>query len=351
MNDQLLNNSSSNNSSIYGLTTKVFSSTSILSSSPNLLIAIVTLYFILITAGIVLNSVVCYVMVKRKRYRRNISSFFITHMAGVDLVYRVLLTPSSVYLSLPSSQSKSIPCKTSIFVGTTCAAAVFGSLVVIAIDRYRNIVHPLKGLSQSKRPRRLVLLVWGYAIISSVMLLYTVQNTPQDHPDQLKETVGNPTSCDVRPGLVGGISVMISIVMIFLLPLVTIIVTYSAMFISLRQCSQTGLVHKAAAKSKAKSARMLVLVVIGFVMCFGPSFVSSMVNSNILLGHKNNSQDASLLSIVANLLELCSSLVNPLIYAFYSSDFRKDLGHVCQIPRPPPKHLHTTCGCMISYTL
>ncbi|XP_031564018.1 neuropeptide FF receptor 2-like [Actinia tenebrosa] len=303
-------------------------------AAPTVFIAITCLYILLIITGIVLNTLVCYVMIKSKRYLKNISCFFITHMAAVDLFCRVVLIPVVVYMSLPTKAVQSpIPCKISTFVSNSCAGAIFGSLVVIAIDRYRNIVHPLRSLKKEKRPLFVVSLVWFYAIASSVMFLHTAQNvTLEKLPEgRNMKLVGNPTSCNISPDdYIGSISVTISAIMTFFVPLTILIITYTAIFVSLRRRCQRQLIHNAVAKAKGKAARMLVLVVVGFVLCFGPSVVVQLLRSyEVFAGENNQRPTMVIVVLVTDTLEFCSSLFNPLIYTFFSEDFRKDLLNIC----------------------
>jgi hypothetical protein len=164
------------------------------------------------------------------------------------------------------------------------------------------------------------------------MFLHTARNVSLDElPEgRIIDRAGNRTSCNISPGYIGGVSVTISAVMIFVVPLVTIIITYTAIFVSLRRRSRSGLVHKAAAKSKAKAARMLVLVVIGFVLSFGPSVVVRTLRSYGVFAY-TDSVSVVIINVIALTLEFCSSLFNPLIYAFYSDDFKKDMLKICGI--------------------
>lgn len=144
-------------------------------------VTITSISFLLLITGIILNSLVCHVMIKSKRYNKSISCFFITHLAVVEIVYRVAVTPSMIFLSIPTRVTpSSIPCKLNYFISSSCHAAIFGSLVVIAVDRYRNIVYPLGSMKQGKRrPIKLsVSLVWLYAFACSVMFLYTANQVP-----------------------------------------------------------------------------------------------------------------------------------------------------------------------------
>ena len=103
-----------------------------------------------IVSGIIVNATICYVMLRGKRYKRNSSNFFITHLSVVELVSRLLVFPLIVYFAVPATGVKTFQCKAISFFSKTSASAIIASLVVIAIDGHQKIGHPLKSL-KSKR--------------------------------------------------------------------------------------------------------------------------------------------------------------------------------------------------------
>ena len=89
------------------------------------------------------------------------------------------------------------------------------------------------------------------------------------------------------------------------------------------------MMHKLAARSKAKAVRMLLVTLIGYVLSLGPAVVFSMVRSYGIL------DDTSFhVMLLVNWLFECasytSSLGNPLIYAYYNGDFRREITQLCK---------------------
>jgi len=126
---------------------------------------ILSIYLLVILSGIIVNAAICYVMLRGKRFKRNSSNFFITHLSVVELVYRLLVFPLIVYFAVPASGINMYQCKAISFITKTSASAILVSLVVIAIDRHQNIVHPLKSFKSKRNPSSLVCLCWLYATI------------------------------------------------------------------------------------------------------------------------------------------------------------------------------------------
>lgn len=103
----------------------------------------------------------------------------------------------------------------------------------------------------------------------------------------------------------------------FFLPLLIITVAYSKITIYLRRKSWNRATNKAALKLKGKALRMLVFTVLGFVMCLGIPQVNDLMDS---FGF-----DDPLFPLIAHVLQLSSSVVNPIIYGLFSAEFKKGL--------------------------
>ena len=101
--------------------------------------------------------------VKRTQSSRTLSYFFILQLSITDLVFRAVGffgRVSAKFLELSPEY-----CKTAIFSQFTCAAVTFVLLSGIAIDRYINILFPLRSLSIKTRKCLIMLSIWGYAVL------------------------------------------------------------------------------------------------------------------------------------------------------------------------------------------
>lgn len=100
----------------------------------NLFALSLSINLLLIVLALTVNAFICYIMIRGKRYKRNRSNLFITHLSMVELVYRLLIFPLLIYLAVPSSGIQSFHCKVVSFFLRTSASAIFVSLVAIAAD-------------------------------------------------------------------------------------------------------------------------------------------------------------------------------------------------------------------------
>ena len=293
---------------------------------------ILSIYLLVILSGIIVNAAICYVMLRGKRYKRNSSNFFITHLSVVELVYRILVFPLIVYFAVPASGINMYQCKAISFFTKTSASVIFVSLVVIAIDRHQNIVHPLKSLKSKKTPFSLVCLCWLYATIVSCPSVVSMDSiSVLEIPEargMVCENCADKKLCDIPQNLLGQSSTTLYFLLAFLVPLTAIFALYTRVAIFLYRRGKSGMMNQVTAKSKSKAVRMLIITVLGYVLSLGPAVVLAMLRSYGTLNSK--SFDAILLvSWTVDFATYTSSLANPMIYAYYNGDFRQEINRLC----------------------
>ena len=206
-------------------------------------------------------------MVRKKRYQRNGSNFFIMHLSVMELMitYRFLVFPIMVFFAVITSRIKSVQCKAMPFFSETCASAIFVSLVAIATDRYQSIVHPLKTLKSKRKPALLVCLVWLYAVIVSCPSVISVKSISLLEIPEARgmscEDCADKRLCDTPQTALGQSSTTLYLLLAFFVPLVVIFVLYTKIVIFLHTRSYNGMMNKLAARSKTKAVRMLIVIV------------------------------------------------------------------------------------------
>ena len=287
-----------------------------------------TVSLVLIVLGIVVNVIICMIMICKKRYKRNASNFFILHLSTTELVYRLLVFPAVIYFAIPRSGIKSLHCKLVCFFSETCRSAIFVSLVAIAIDRYQHIVRPLESLKSKKKRAPLVSVVWLYATISSCPRVISVESVSVTSIPEARDMECNNCAdmelCDIPQNPLGQFSTALYFILAFVVPLVFIFALYTKIVIFLHHRGNNGMMHKVAARSKSKAVRMLIITVIGYVLSLGPAVVFSTLRSYGVL-NENSIGVMLLANWLVDFATYLSSLGNPLIYAYYSKDFRNEL--------------------------
>ncbi|XP_060883110.1 trace amine-associated receptor 13c-like [Labrus mixtus] len=208
-------------------------------------------------------------------------------------------------------------CAMSDIIAFTLTSASVGNMVLISIDRYVAICHPLQYSNQITRStvELCVCLCWACSILYTVLIL-------KEHlrqPDRYNSCFGE---CVVVINYVSG---TVDLVFTFIGPCVVILVLYMRVFIvavSQARAMQTHIIGAAvgkvriiAMKSERKAARTLGIVILVFLITFCPYYYPSLAGQDI-------SNSASSWAIMSWLLYF-NSCLNPLIYALFYPWFRK----------------------------
>lgn len=307
----------------------------------------VTVFFLIFT-GIVINATVCGVMLKNKCVLKNLSNFFVFHLSVADLIFRVLTVGPLIYLSTVfSAKEGTVPCKLLHFFSSACGAAFFVSLLVISVDVYRDAAYPLKGLMSRRTPFVVVFVVWLYAAICSGPLMYSAQSilyTQISEADQnLTEELKNcsvPKLCDLYQNWSGQLSTTMYFLLAFIVPLVVMVFLFVVTFIYLKKDVKNGTISKETANAKKKITRMLSALSMGVVICWGPSVFISMLRSFDVLAEVRP-DIVLILTIITELMKFVNSLFNPLIFACYIPNFRKDWFGFCLCHRCRKEEIET----------
>lgn len=282
---------------------------------------------LLILLGIAVNATICFVMLQKKRYKKNNSNFFILHLSVTELVIRLLIFPLVVYSLTVLSAMSTLQCKLLTSLTTILGSSIFVTLVAIAFDRYQNIADPMMTFKARRRPVQAVLLVWLYSIVMSIPSTISVRSiSVKDLPESNGKDCRNcqEKTCLIPQDTLGQFSSIWYFIFAFFVPLLVIFTLYAKIATLLRRRDNDGAFHKVATRSKSKAIRMLIATVFGYFFSFGPDVVFSVMRSYGVF--KNTSFTVTFLSVtIVELSMYTSSLINPLIYAYYNRAFRREL--------------------------
>lgn len=293
---------------------------------------ILSVYIVLTVIGIFVNGAVSLVMLRGKRFKKNASNFFIFNITFTELAIRLVLFPLLLHSLLSTEGTEIFQCKILTLFSNTFSSVIFVSLLAIALDRYCNIIYPMKSLKKKRKLLHLVFLVWLYAVIITCPFVVSVKTISVSEIPEAKgmecENCTPRKLCDIPQNLMGQFSTVSYFIFAFLLPVTVIFLLYTKIAICLHKRSNNGMAHKVAARTKSKAVRMLILTVFGYMLSLGPAAVYAMVRS---CGYLNGMSFGSILkaSWAIKLVTLTSSLGNPVIYSYYNGDFRKEFVKSC----------------------
>lgn len=122
----------------------------------------------LVIIGVLANITVCIVLVRDCHFKKHISNFMLFHLSITDMVYRLIVVPVQlIALYLPIENKPALLCKFAKTLSSAVHAAVFTSLVAIALDRHESITKPFKRLRHNPRFSLYILAIWGYSVFSA----------------------------------------------------------------------------------------------------------------------------------------------------------------------------------------
>lgn len=324
--------------------------------SKNIKLASLTLMVI----GIVSSSLVCNVImrVRRRASQRKISNALILNLAIADIIFRIVYIVTRLIIPAIHVDVTALGCKIMLFSHYACAAVTFALLAGMAIDRYQQILHPLKYFCLSKT-YRLVLIIapWLSAIFVALGFVYIGEDKPYESSDYvpkrfrecngtIPEKITHKTKyykyCTLaKNSSYSQLAFTPYFILAFCIPLVIIIVTYSAVFRFLKARSKHRF-NQVTVKSKRKALKMLIVVVASFVVCWAPIMLVDLfrVYGNTVLRLR------MLVRQIAECFSHSSSIICPVIYAFGNPDFRKELGKMIKNTRTACATLPNKCTSM-----
>ncbi|XP_002742045.1 QRFP-like peptide receptor [Saccoglossus kowalevskii] len=206
------------------------------------------------------------------------------------------------------------------------------TLTAIGIDRYYAVLYPLKLRTTKNRAKYVVSLIWLVSMLLSMIPLITARSQSYDLNDFVEVPGDIVYFCFERVDHYSGMVYEISILILtYVVPLCVISFTYFRVGRRLWGRSLPGVADRARdlsqMKSKKKTIKMLVLIVVLFAGCWFPLHMFNIVNRIVPdLYYEVATQDILRITQSCCLfLAMSNSFMNPFIYGFLNGSFRKDL--------------------------
>ncbi|XP_065571087.1 orexin receptor type 2-like isoform X2 [Artemia franciscana] len=304
--------------------------------------ALIVLHCIVFIVGLTGNALVCTALY-RNPSMRTVTNIMIMNLSVADfMVILVCLPPTVIWDVTETWFMGDVLCKIVLYVQTVSVVVSISTLTCIALDRWYAICYPLKFVSTMKRAKIAIVCIWMLALTYSIpdlVIMSTVQLRVK-RPNTIYLTECNPTWSNESEK----IHQFLRLVFLYLVPLVFMTFAYIQIFRVLWNSgdnitqpasdshhrsvhekslsANTNSTVESQLRSRKKAAKMLILVVITFAICFLPVhlintlryLVSDMEQTDYLIAG----------SMVAHWLCYFNSAINPVIYNFMSLfPFRK----------------------------
>ncbi|XP_059176057.1 orexin receptor type 2-like, partial [Physella acuta] len=286
---------------------------------------------IVLVIGLVGNCLVCFAVWRNPRMR-SATNIFLVNLAVADFLVILICLPPTITEDITQNwylgkeMCKVVKClqKISILVSVL-------TLTAIAVERWLAICRPLMFRQTSVRAKRAIAIVWVISLASAVPDGYSVDVL--DYSDHDQGIVCEPTwSMEVET-----IHLWIMFVVFYLVPLGIMTFTYIKVALCLWRSGYndesdeaSANVPKAQMLLRRKKAKMLIVVVALFAVCYLPVYVFFILRYTRILDYF---PVYTIQPIVMFSHWLCyfNSAVNPTIYNFMSCNFRREFRIACHI--------------------
>ncbi|XP_078362156.1 neuropeptide FF receptor 2-like isoform X1 [Oculina patagonica] len=283
------------------------------------------IYCVIILGSLVGNSLVILVVYKRKRMRTT-TNFMIVNMAVSDLLFAIFTTPPSirtVYVGedlLVGGITAELICKLVTFIQQVSIDVSILSLTAIAFDRFFAIMLPFRKVITCRTTKLLIALTWLIGILFNAPMLYTNRIVVIEGSDgtfcwEIWEPLFNSDTARKN-------YTFIHFSFFYAGPLAIITILYTAIVIELWRGNSVTFRSKAdcqeVEKSNRKVLKMCVTVLVVFALFWLPVYIFQFM---YYVG-KNACAVSALIQFIGYFLCQATSAVNPLIYAFFSENYR-----------------------------
>lgn len=282
-------------------------------------VVITCMYFLVCAVGLCGNALVIYVILRYAKMK-TVTNIYILNLAVADVLFMLGLPFIAIQLALVHWPFGPVLCRVVMTVDSLNQFTSIFCLMVMSIDRYLAVVHPITS-TKWRKPRMaktINIAVWGVSLMVNLpIVIYSGIITKHDgcfctivwpEPEEAYYTA----------------FMIYTFILGFFLPLMVICLCY--LFIIIKVKSSGMRVGSSKRKrSERKVTRMVSIVVAVFVLCWLPFYifnVTSVTGSIIPTSAVKSTFDFVVVLGYAN------SCANPILYAFLSDNFKKSFQNV-----------------------
>ncbi|XP_062864994.1 neuropeptide Y receptor type 2 [Trichomycterus rosablanca] len=281
-------------------------------------VILILAYSTIIVSGVTGNSLVIFVVYKFRNLR-TVTNFFIANLAVADLLVNALCLPftlmSTLYGEWKFGQAMCylLPYAQGLAVHVSTI-----TLNVIALDRYRSIVHHTESKMSKDVSAVVVAITWlTSAVLASPLAIfreYVVFDLTPEHSIQGCVEKWPGSSAD------GTVYSVATFLLQYGLPLSVISFAYAGIWSKLRKHVSPGGGRSERHKRRRKTTKMLAAVVVVFAVSWLPFHAFQLavdIDSSVL-----DMKDFKLLYTAFHIVAMCSTFVNPILYGWMNRNYR-----------------------------
>ncbi|TSL61265.1 Galanin receptor type 2 [Bagarius yarrelli] len=271
----------------------------------------------IIVVGLLGHSLVIFILVRRRqkkgsRYFHGTDTLLLV-LSTSDMLVLLLLPFHTAAIALANWPFGGFLCKVVSFLGVTCNTVSAFTLAALAVTRYLTVVHPTWAYrSRMKRWLQVAAaLLWAAAMALAA-------------PQFAFRSLGiyAATHCFAFLSDISQVVYSTALFLFsFVLPLGIIILMYAKLYSFLHRTSIQGHALQLQRYQKQVTQTTALLVVV-FTVCWLPAYIVMFCRIG---KHVIGTNRLRTLALLARLMATSSSMINPLLYAFVSRKFRREL--------------------------
>ncbi|EDX14748.1 allatostatin-A receptor isoform X1 [Drosophila simulans] len=253
---------------------------------------------------------------------RSTTNLMIVNLAAADLMFVILCIPFTAtdYMVYYWPYGR-FWCRSVQYLIVVTAFASIYTLVLMSIDRFLAVVHPIRSRMMRTENITLIAIVtlWIVVLVVSVPVAFT-HDVVVDYDAKKNITYGmcTFTTNDFLSPRTYQVTFFISS---YLLPLMIISGLYMRMIMRLWRQGTGVRMSKESQRGRKRVTRLVVVVVIAFASLWLPVQLILLLKSLDVI--ETNTLTKLVIQVTAQTLAYSSSCINPLLYAFLSENFRK----------------------------
>ncbi|XP_076843272.1 somatostatin receptor type 2-like [Brachyhypopomus gauderio] len=282
-------------------------------------VVITFIYFVVCAVGLSGNTLVIYVILRYAKMK-TVTNIYILNLAVADVLFMMSLPFIAMQLALVHWPFGAPLCRVVMTVDSLNQFTSIFCLMVMSIDRYLAVVHPIKS-TKWRKPRvakTINLAVWGISfLVNMPIVIYSGLITMSDgcfctivwpEPQEAYYTA----------------FMFYTFFLGFFLPLMVICLCYLLIIVKVKS-SGIRVGSSKRKRSEKKVTRMVSIVVAVFVFCWLPFYV---FNVTSVTGTIRSTPILRSTFAFVVVLGYANSCANPILYAFLSENFKKSFQNV-----------------------
>lgn len=283
-------------------------------------------YSTIILLGVSGNSLVIYV-VYQFRNLHTVTNFFIANLAVADLLVNALCLPFTLMATLSGEwKFGQVMCYLLPYAQGLAVHVSTITLSVIALDRYRSIIHHTETKMSKDVCAVVISITWmASAVLASPLAIFREYVTFDLTPDHSIQGCVEKWPGSSADGTVYSVAMFL---LQYGLPLSVISYAYVCIWSKLRKHVSPGGGHIERHRRRQKTTKMLASVVAVFAVSWLPFHAFQLavdIDSSVL-----DMKDFKLLYTVFHIIAMCSTFANPILYGWMNRNYREAFSAACK---------------------